>query len=332
MSDPYRIFGSELSPYSVKVRSYFRYKKIPHEWVPRSSANQAEFDKHAKLPLIPLVIPPDGPAMQDSTPIIEKMEALHPEPSIHPADPALAFVSALIEEYGDEWGNKPMFHYRWFYEPDQKSAAERLARGMMPDLAEQDLAPVTEMVKGRMVPRLKFVGSSPQTKEQIESSFLRQLAILDRHLAGRPYLFGGRPAFGDFGLYPQLYECLTDPTPGAIIRRTAPKVQAWIERMLDPKAEGPFESWSALAPTLMPLLTDEVAAVFFPWTIANAKALAAGEKEFSMTLGGKPYSQETQKYHAKSLGVLRQRYAAVADKGALDPIMKEAGCWEALQQ
>ena len=26
MSDVYRIFGAEISPYSVKVRSYFRYK------------------------------------------------------------------------------------------------------------------------------------------------------------------------------------------------------------------------------------------------------------------------------------------------------------------
>ena len=26
----YRIFGSELSPYSVKVRSYFRYRGLPH--------------------------------------------------------------------------------------------------------------------------------------------------------------------------------------------------------------------------------------------------------------------------------------------------------------
>jgi len=34
MSDKDRIFGAELSPYSVKVRSYFRYKRIPHEWVP----------------------------------------------------------------------------------------------------------------------------------------------------------------------------------------------------------------------------------------------------------------------------------------------------------
>ena len=45
MSDVYRIFGAEISPYSVKVRSYFRYKGIPHEWIVRSGATQAEFQK-----------------------------------------------------------------------------------------------------------------------------------------------------------------------------------------------------------------------------------------------------------------------------------------------
>ena len=29
MADGYRIFGAEMSPYSVKVRSYFRYKAHP---------------------------------------------------------------------------------------------------------------------------------------------------------------------------------------------------------------------------------------------------------------------------------------------------------------
>ena len=45
MPDRYRIFGVELSPYSVKVRSYFRYKGIPHEWVVRSPINQGEFEQ-----------------------------------------------------------------------------------------------------------------------------------------------------------------------------------------------------------------------------------------------------------------------------------------------
>jgi glutathione S-transferase len=332
MPDVYRIFGSELSPYSVKVRSYFRYKQLPHEWVLRSTANQAEFDQHAKLPLIPLVITPEGQAMQDSTPILEQLEQRFPEPSIHPEDAKLRFLSELIEEYGDEWGNKPMFHYRWFYEADRESAARRIARQMMPDLPEENLAGAAEMIKGRMVPRLSFVGSSPETKDQIEGSFHRQLSILERHLTSRPYLFGARPAFGDFALFAQLHQCWTDPTPGAVMRSGSGNVVTWIERMLTPKNEGPFENWDTLAPTLMPLLRDEIAEIFFPWSVANAKAIDAGEKEFTLNLGGAPFSQEAQKYHAKSLRALRQKYAAVRADAVLSDILKQAGCLEPLAQ
>ena len=331
MSDVYRIFGIELSPYSVKVRSYFRYKRIPHQWIPRTLDVMDEYNRYAKLPLIPLVVAPDDTAMQDSTPIIEKMEARFPEPALQPADPVLAFLSAMIEEYADEWGNKPMFHYRWFYEADADSAAERIARAMNPGLDAEGLANVMPAVKGRMIPRLKLVGSSAATKDPIEASFRRQVAIVERHLDGRPYLFGGRPALGDFGLWAQLYECWTDPTPGKLIRDTAPRTQAWIERMLDPSAQGDFEPWERLEPTLLPLLRDEIGGVFFPWSIANAQALAAGAPEMTCTLDGKPFAQEPQKYHAKSLGVLRDRYAKAADRARLDPILERAGCASALR-
>jgi glutathione S-transferase len=327
----YRIFGSELSPYSVKVRSYFRYKGIPHEWVPRSAANQEEFQRHAKLPLIPLVVTPEGEGLQDSTPIIEHLEKVHPEPSIHPADPVLAFISALVEEYADEWGNKPMFHYRWTYEPDQQSAAQRIARQMTPGLDEAGIAGAVDAIKGRMVSRLKLVGSSPETRETIEASYLRQLGILERHLSSRRFLFGARPALADFGLYAQLYETSTDPTPGAILRQHAPRVLDWIERMLDPRAEDGFESWDRLRPTLAPLLRDEVGAVFFRWTLANARAIAAGEKTFSLTLSGRRYAQEAQKYHARSLAALRARYTEITDKSTVDPVLAEVGCLEPLR-
>src|SRR5271156_2254176 len=191
----YRIFGNELSPYSVKVRSYFRYKQLPHEWIIRNPTVEDEFTRYAKLPLIPLVVTPDGQGLQDSTPIIEHLEARHPQPSIHPPDPALAFLSALIEEYSDEWDNKPMFHYRWFYEPDQQSAGARLARSMMPGLSDAELQNGIAMIKARMIPRLAFVGLAASTKDLIEGSFTTQLAILDKHLTTRPYLFGARPAF-----------------------------------------------------------------------------------------------------------------------------------------
>src|SRR5471032_2940234 len=64
MADGYRIFGAEMSPYSVKVRSYFRYKGIPHQWTLRNAASQAEFEKYARMPIIPLVVTPDGTGLQ----------------------------------------------------------------------------------------------------------------------------------------------------------------------------------------------------------------------------------------------------------------------------
>jgi glutathione S-transferase len=332
MASVHRVFGSELSPYSVKVRSYLRYKGIAHEWIPRNAANEDEFRRVAALPLVPVVVRPDGSALQDSTPLIHALEATHPAPALDPADPALAFLSALLEEYADEWGNKPMFHYRWTYPADRDSAAERLARQLQPALDADQQAAVAEMVKARMVPRLALVGSSAATAPIIEASFHRQLDLLERHLARRPYVFGGRPALADLGLFAQLYECSTDPTPGAIIRTRAPRVQAWIDDMLDPRASGDFEPWHALAPTLEPFLQQEVAAVFFPWTVANARALAAGDRDFTVVLDGQPFTQQPQKYHAKSLAALRARYADTPDHAHLDPILDRTGCLPFLRQ
>ena len=78
MADSYRIIGAEMSPYSVKVRSYFRYKAIPHQWVLRNAASQAEYEKYARMPIIPLLVTPEGSGIQDSTPIIDAMERLYP--------------------------------------------------------------------------------------------------------------------------------------------------------------------------------------------------------------------------------------------------------------
>ena len=326
----YRIFGSELSPYSVKVRSWFRYKGLPHEWLLRSAANQAEFQKYAKLPLVPLVVTPDDEGVQDSTPIIERFEKIAPQPSIVPDDPALAFLSALIEEYADEWGNKWMFSYRWSYPADCWSTAERIAQQMAGAQGPLAVAQTRAAIAERMTGRLGFVGSNDATRPLIEASFKRVLEILDAHLAARPFLLGGRPAMADFGLWGQLYEAATDPTPGALMRARAPNVMSWVQRMATPRAEGPFEAWSDLASGLMPLLKDEVAALFLPWSLANAQAIAGNAKSFDVTLAGKTWTQEPQRYHARSLAEIRRKYVAARVAPGLDDILAKAGCLELL--
>lgn len=331
MADVYRIYGAEMSPYSVKVRSYFRYKGIPHRWIVRNADTEAEYQQYAKIQIVPLVVTPDDTALQDSTPIIEQIEARVPAPSIHPPETVGAFVSALIEELGDEWGNKWMFHYRWARDVDQRCSAGRLARAMMPAADATHHAAMAEMVRARMVDRVWFVGSNEQNAPLIEASFAEAIGLLDAHLASRPYLFGARPVFGDFGLWAQIYEAWTDPTPGAIIEGCGHHVLAWVQRMLWPRAEGELEAWSSLEATMLPFLQRSVGGLFMPWTVANAAAVAAGREEFSVELDGRTWTQKPQKYHAKSLRALRDKYAAVADKGALDPLLDRAGCLAGLR-
>ncbi len=323
---PCRLFGSELSPYSVKVRSYLRFKGIPHEWIARGPGNDAEFRKHAKLPLIPLLAMPDGQVLQDSTPIIERLEAGQPEPSIHPADPMLRFLSELIEEYADEWGNKQMFGNRWRNAADAKSAAARIAERMVPDGDDAGRAVAAIAVEERMVPRLAFVGVHDGTWDLVDASMRRLLDALELQFGLRRYLFGDRPSLADFGLWGQLYEAWTDPTPRALIDELYPNVWRWIARMLDPKIEGDWDSWTSLRPGIAHLLETEVAGLFLPWSTANTAALAAGKDTFTVTLEGKPFDQQPQKYHARSLAEIRRKYAAARDAPGLDAVLEATGC------
>jgi hypothetical protein len=94
--------------------------------------------------------------------------------------------------------------------------------------------------------------------------------------------------------------------------------------MLEPRNDGPFETWESLAPTLKPLLAY-VGRYFLPWTDANSRALQAGDAEFAVDLAGRAYVQPPQKYHAKSLAALRARRADVSD-ARLTAILADTGC------
>ncbi len=332
MAHSYRLYGLELSPYSIKVRSYLRYKNIPHQWIIRSMDKMTEFNQYAKLPLVPLLVTPDDRGMQDSTPIIEALEREFPTPALQPDDTLLQFISVLLEEFADEWVNKPMFHYRWHREADQHSAAMRIAQDQLgPNADETTLSSARKMIMERMVSRLSLVGSSEQTAKLIEDSFAELIELLEAHLEGRPYLLGNRPSLADFGLYAQLYECYTDPTPGELLKTRAPKVCTWIEQMLNPGEQGDFEHWETLSATLEPILSRQVAGYFLPWSNANAEALAKGQNELQADLRGNRFTQAPQKYHAKSLQELKRKFSTCGQDESLRALLSRAGCLKWLE-
>ena len=323
------IYGSEYSPFSIKVRSYFRYRKIDHEWRPRTLDNLADFKAHAKLPLIPLILCPDGSVLQDSTPIIEKMERQYPEMCISPDDMICNFMSVMLEEYGDEWVNKPMFHYRWWADADQIAVSTGLAQSIMPNATDQEQKAFASQLVELMVPRLSFVGSSAQNKQTIEESLDDLLALLEVHLDARPYVFGGKPSFGDFGLAGQLFGCTQQPTTAVMIESN-PNVANWIERMLNPEDLGEWEEWSELSPTLLPIIKGQIGDLYFPWAIENLIALEAEHGTFTVTLKGSEFTQDTMKYTGRSLTALRGKFQKLENRGELEDVLLAANCLKPL--
>ena len=76
-----------------------------------------------RVQLLPMVVTPTGPggaleARTDSTLLIRAFERERAGRAAIPPDPVVAFLDAILEDYGDEWLTKAMFHYRWVYPAD----------------------------------------------------------------------------------------------------------------------------------------------------------------------------------------------------------------------
>jgi glutathione S-transferase len=89
-------------------------------------------------------------------------------------------------------------------------------------------------------------GVCPETYDQVESHYTRLILKLDKHFADHPYLFGGRPSIGDFGMIAPLYGHLgRDPAPLSLMQSKTVRLYRWVERMNRPGLDvGEFENQS----------------------------------------------------------------------------------------
>ena len=330
-----RIVGAPGSPYSRKLRAVLRYRRIPHVWIQRGSPEDSGLPS-PKVDLLPrLVLPGAGGAPEarvDTTPLIRELETRHPERSVVPPDPVMAFLDALLEDYADEWLTKCMFHYRWAFEPDIARAAAILPRWFRTNRPETECVAQGRLFAERQIGRLGVVGSNAITAPVIEASYERLLALLDARLVTSRFVMGERPGASDFGLYGQLTQLAGfDPTPRRIALEKAPRVVAWIDGVedlsgLEPRDED-WASASPLAPALRGLLS-EVGRVYVPFLRANAAALAGGADRVECQIDGRPWVQQPFPYQGKCLAWLREGREALArdDRGRLDAILAGTGC------
>ena len=151
-------------------------------------------------------------------------------------------------------------------------------------------------------------------------------------LTVQPFVLGGRPGSGDFGIFGQLTQLVGfDPTPRAIAHELSPRTVAWVQRLEDLCGLEPDDSdWAKLEDLREPLhgLLSEIGRVYVPALLVNAAALEKGDKEWETEIDGAPWTQRTFPYQAKCLGWINEEYRALsdADRGRVDAVLAGTGC------
>ena len=321
MTDRIELLGVPGSPYTRKMLALLRYRHIPYSVIWASHRNAPAGYPKPKVNLLPTFYFPDGQggieAVVDSTPIAERLEREYAGRETIPDDPALAYYNSLIEDFGDEWLTKAMFHFRWYHEADRINAGPQLAFWGATTRSDDEAQAVSAKLTEHQFNRLYVVGSNEITAETIEQSYVRLVGILDQLLAHRGFVLGARPSTADFALFGQLTQLgVVEPTSAAITSRGSPRLRAWIDGMedlsgLDPQPGDWFTPQQA-SEYLKPLL-EEIGRVYVPFLLANAKAAESGSPQVEAEIDGRPWSQPIFPYQVKCLGQLREKFLSLPD-------------------
>jgi glutathione S-transferase len=256
VTDIYTMYGAQISNYSAKVRSYLVYKKIPFQEV---VASNFVYDK-LLVPVVgfrmmPILRTPEGHLLQDSTDIIDAMERRFPDPSVYPSTSRQHLAALMLEAYIHDWVRVPAMYYRWaFPEYNRDYLVREFGRMYEPTLNLYDQIILGDKSSAWTRDRLPSLGVTEETIPQFEAWTERLLGWLDEHFSRHEYLLGNRPCTADFTLMGPLYGHLyRDPYSFQLLRRIAPNVIRWIERM-----NTTLQSYRYFLPN------DEVPATLFP--------------------------------------------------------------------
>lgn len=253
----HKFYGGPLSLYSGKARAYLDWKNVDYKEILSSTeVYQKIIIPRVGRPVIPVMVTEDDETLQDTTLIIDHFEAKLGGPFVYPDNPKQRLVALLLEVFGDEWLVIPAMHYRWNYN-------EKWVYGEFGAVAAPHASKTEQLVIGRERGQAfkgfcPVLGINDDTIPAIEASYETLLADLNAHFSAHDYLLGSRPSIGDFGFIGPLYAHLyRDPASGEIMKRLAPKVAAWVERMVDVKEalSGEFLPDDEIPETLLPVLS-----------------------------------------------------------------------------
>jgi glutathione S-transferase len=339
MTERIKIFGATPSPYTQKMLSVFRYRHIPYTVHNGDIANKiAKLGVEVPKPvLLPTLLLKDAAgelvAITDSTPIIKRLENEFKERGIIPDDPALAFINYLLEDFGDEWVTKYMFHYRWYFEEDADIAGTILPLVDLAINTPNELhSQYKEFIAKRQIDRLWVVGSNDETAELIDLSYKRFLKLMEEHLLVSPFLLGNKPSSSDFSFYGQLTQLVRfDPTPRKLAYEYSSRTVAWVDILEDLSGHDVENtSWTSLeeSPDTLKNILKEVGKMYVPALLANADALIKGAEIWEAEIDGAMWKQKTFNYQGKCLAWIKEEFDALNkdDKLRVKEYLQGTGC------
>ncbi len=256
MSSLLKHYGWPVSPYSAKTRAYLQFKRIPFSQVyPSLWYLRFRIQKAVGAAIMPTVRLNNGTWLQDSSHIIDELEALHPNPSIHPSGAKQKLFSYLIELHGDEWLPMVALHYRWHLKENKAFALQEFKRYGLPWSPYFLSTPLVLPIAKKMQSYLPALGVTDKTIPALEHFTQTLLNNLDNHFQQHRYLFGDRPSIGDFALFGPIWAHLYRDPGSTFLFNKVPQVKEWMERLLDPSPfEGNYLPEDQVPETLFPIL------------------------------------------------------------------------------
>lgn len=258
MSEQYTLYGAPMSLYTGKARAYLTFKGLPYTEVFSSlKVYKSVIVPKTGVRFVPVVKTPEDEYLQDTAQIIDTLEQRHPERSVIPIAPKQKLVSYLFETWGDEWLVIPAMHYRW-NKANFPFIYQEFGKVIAPNMPGIIRAFIGKKIGAKFKGFVPMLGITHKSIPAIEDWYENHvLPLLDKHFAEHDYLLGSKPSLGDFGLMGPLYAHLyRDPEPGALMKKIAPNVAKWVERMNQPQdVEGVFLEDDQIPDTLLALLT-----------------------------------------------------------------------------
>lgn len=180
-SPHFAIWGSELSPFTLKLRALCDAAGTPCRLLPEEGGRLENYRAMARIarakrrrtavrypslsaldeyPLVPFLLPGWG-VYYDSSALARWLDDRQPASTgpLIPTDPALAFAAQLIDEAFDEFGLYVVHHARWVVSATTNDAGARLAREFARVLPPGTGSRFARRFSARQVRRLPYLFS-----------------------------------------------------------------------------------------------------------------------------------------------------------------------------